>query len=37
MNKRVSPVGKADGTTFENLAERVKKSIMRQVPLPRVP
>ncbi len=24
MNKRVSPVGKADGTTFENLAERVK-------------
>lgn len=24
MNKRVSPIGKADGTTFENLAERVK-------------
>ncbi len=24
MNKRVLPIGKADGTTFENLAERVK-------------
>lgn len=24
MNKRVPPIGKADGTTFENLAERVK-------------
>ena len=24
MNKRVSPIGKADGTTFEILAERVK-------------
>ena len=24
MNKRVSPIGKAGGTTFENLAERVK-------------
>ena len=24
MNKCVSPIGKADGTTFENLAERVK-------------
>jgi hypothetical protein len=24
MNKRVSPIDKADGTTFENLAERVK-------------
>lgn len=24
MNKRVPPIGKADGTTFEILAERVK-------------
>lgn len=24
MDKRVSPIGMADGTTFENLAERVK-------------
>ena len=24
MNKRVSPIGKVDGTNFESLAERVK-------------